>query len=324
MEYMATQPDNAFDLIIVDPPYFEVKGEFDFAWSSFDEYLKDVERWAVELARILKDSGSLLWWGHAKKIAYTQIIIDKYLNLENSLVWHKFDGQAKKGVDVFRSFPPITERLLMYSKDVYNLTQCVYLIRDYIRAEIEKAKGKIIFKDINKALGTATNGGGVASACLSLNKSEPAMLTKEMYEKLQIWLNDGEEYKYLRKEYKYLRKEYEELRKEYEELRKEYEELRRPFNNELKLTDILEFSQEGHITGKHDHPTQKPPKLSRALIRTIGRKDGRAYIPFMGSGTETIECFNFGMEVVVTEIDEKYFKAASKRIHDETRQVAMF
>ena len=82
MEYVATQPDNAFDLIVVDPPYFEVKGEFDFAWSSFESYLADVEMWAKELARILKDNGSLLWWGHAKKIAYSQIILDKYLNIE--------------------------------------------------------------------------------------------------------------------------------------------------------------------------------------------------------------------------------------------------
>jgi DNA modification methylase len=39
-------PDKSVQLIIADPPYFEIKGEFDFIWSSFDEYLKDVEEWA--------------------------------------------------------------------------------------------------------------------------------------------------------------------------------------------------------------------------------------------------------------------------------------
>ena len=72
-------------------------------------------------------------------------------------------------------------------------------------------------------LGTATNGGGVASSCLSLDKTEPTMITKEMYEKLQHWC-----------------KPY--LRKEYEELRKEYEELRRPFNNYLKLSATSLFT----------------------------------------------------------------------------------
>ena len=41
-------PDKSVQLIIADPPYFEVKGEFDFVWKSFDEYLIDVEKWAIE------------------------------------------------------------------------------------------------------------------------------------------------------------------------------------------------------------------------------------------------------------------------------------
>ena len=89
----------------------------------------------------------------------------------------------------------------MYSLDQFNITECVFYVRDYIRAEIEKAKGKISFKEINTILGTATNGGGVASACLSLEKTEPAMITAEMYEKLQKWC------------FPFLRKEYEDLRR---------------------------------------------------------------------------------------------------------------
>ncbi len=41
-------PDKSVQLIIADPPYFEVKGDFDFIWKSFDDYLKDVEKWAIE------------------------------------------------------------------------------------------------------------------------------------------------------------------------------------------------------------------------------------------------------------------------------------
>ena len=39
-----TLPDKCANLIIADPPYFEVKGAFDFIWKSFDDYLKDVEK----------------------------------------------------------------------------------------------------------------------------------------------------------------------------------------------------------------------------------------------------------------------------------------
>jgi DNA modification methylase len=41
-------PDKCANLIIADPPYFEVKGAFDFVWNSFEDYLKDVEKWAIE------------------------------------------------------------------------------------------------------------------------------------------------------------------------------------------------------------------------------------------------------------------------------------
>ena len=69
--------DKSVELIIADPPYFQVKGEFDFVWDSFDDYLKDVEKWAIECKRVLADNGTLFWYGDAKKIAYTQIILEK-------------------------------------------------------------------------------------------------------------------------------------------------------------------------------------------------------------------------------------------------------
>jgi site-specific DNA-methyltransferase (adenine-specific) len=312
MEYMATQSDNAFDLIIVDPPYFEVKGEFDFAWSSFDEYLKDVEGWAKELARVMKDNGSLLWWGHAKKIAYSQIILDKYLNLENSLIWEKKDSMQYQyySPDLARSFNTHNERLLFYSKEI-EMTGREFIEAEYIAPKNpfslylkdEFKKSKVTSKEIS---GLFPSKSGGLTGCVSNWLNGDNVITKEQYLKIREYLNG------------------EFLRKEYEFLRKEYEELRRPFNNGLKLTDVLTFSQQSSETSKHKHPTQKAPKLSRALIQTIGKKGGRAYVPFMGSGTETIECFNFGMDVVATEIDKDYFEAAQARFKKETAQLAMF
>ncbi len=301
-----TLPDKCANLIIADPPYFEVKGAFDFIWKSFNDYLQDVEKWAIECKRLLADNGTLFWYGHAKTIAYAQVIFDKYFNLINNLVWDKGSFMGLEESEGLRSFAPCTERILMYSNETYNLTQCVYHIRDYIRAEIEKAKGKIILKKINEALGTATNGGGVASACLSLDKAEPAMFTKEMYEKLQIWC------------YPY-------LRKEYEELRKEYEELRRPFVNHFKLQDILRFSNEATKTGaKYDHDTVKPEKLTRALILTCSRTNDLVVVPFAGSGTECAMAVKEGRKTIGFEITEKHAKMSNDRVQNILRQPSLF
>ena len=58
-----TLPDKTVQLLIADPPYFQVKGDFDFIWKSFDDYLKDVEIWVKECKRLLADNGTLFRYG---------------------------------------------------------------------------------------------------------------------------------------------------------------------------------------------------------------------------------------------------------------------
>jgi len=287
-------PDKCANLIIADPPYFEVKGDFDFVWNSFEDYLKDVEKWAVECKRILADNGTLLWYGDAKNIAYAQIIFDKHFNLLSNVTCHIFDRQTNKiPAEEARSFINTTERILMYE---INYTETN---REYIRAEIMKAKGKIVLKHVNQALGTATNGGGVASACLSLDKAEPTMLTKEMYQKLQTWC------------------------KPY--LTKEYEELRRPFNpTEKYKMDVLRVSQEGHITGNYDHDTVKPEKLTRILITTCSRKNDLVVVPFAGSGTECAMSAKEKRNFIGYEITEKHAKMANERAKKILKEPTLF
>ena len=298
-------PDKCANLIIADPPYYKVRGDFDFIWKTFEDYLKDVEKWCLECKRILEDNGTLLWYGDAKNIAYAQIIFDKQFDLLNSIVWENTNDhkQQIRFNEDLRTFAPLTERILMYSNETYNLTQCVFMIRDYIRAEIVKAKGKIVLKHVNEALGTATNGGGVASACLSLDKAEPTMLTKEMYQKLQTWC-----------------KPY--LKKEYEELRKEYEELRRPFNNSLHLGDVIRLPN--YETSNYDHDTVKPEKLTRILINTCSRKNDLVVVPFAGSGTECAMSAKEKRNFIGYEITEKHAKMAQDRANKILKEPTLF
>lgn len=312
MEYMAAQPDGVFDLAIVDPPYFEVKGEFDYKWASFSNYLEDVEKWAVELKRILKDSGHFFWWGNSKKIAYTQIILDKYFNLENSMIWEKKDSIQYQyySPELARCFNTHNERVLYYSCEV-GMTGREFIENEYIaprnpfsiylRSEFKKAGATN--KEIAKLFPSKTGG---LTGCVSNWLNGDNVITKEQY--LTIREHLGGEY----------------LRREYEDLRREYEDLRRPFNNELKITEVLNFSQQADVTGKYKHPTQKAPKLTEALVIATGKKGGRAFIPFVGSGTELIECHKIGMDVVGCEINPEYYEMAKERFDRETRQVAMF
>jgi DNA modification methylase len=309
-----TLPDKCANLIIADPPYFEVKGAFDFIWSDMKAYLQDVEKWAIECKRLLADNGTLFWYGDRKNIAYAQVILDEYFEFQNHIYWQKAEKCQMEMFDTLRSFYCRGfERILMYStkEDVLNLTGCVTMVRDYVRAEILKAKGKIVLKEVNQALGTATNGGGVASACLSLDKTEPAMITEEMYLKLQEWCKP------------YLDKSYQELRLEYEFKRAELEETRRPFNNFLKLSDHWKFTNDGSVNSL-DHPTVKPEEMTRAMILTCSRPNDLVVVPFAGSGTECAMSVKEGRKTIGFEITEKHAKMSNDRVQNILRQPSLF
>jgi site-specific DNA-methyltransferase (adenine-specific) len=312
LDLMKATADKTFDLAIVDPPYFEVKGEFDFVWPSFDAYLDDVRKWAKELRRIMKDSGSVFWWGNCKNIAYSQIILDEYFNLENSMIWEKKDSMQYQYYSpaLARSFNTHTERLLYYSCEK-EMTGREFIESEYIAPRnpfalylTEEFKRAGVSNKQIAALFPSRTGG--LTGCVSNWLNGTNVITPEQYQKIREFL--GGDY----------------LRREYDELRREYDELRRPFNNELKLTDVLSFSQQSNETRQFPHPTQKAPRLSDALVMVTGKPGGTAFIPFVGSGTEVISCLNFGMNVIGCELNPKYFAMAAERIRGALRQQSLF
>lgn len=305
-------PDKCAQLIIADPPYFEVKGEFDFAWDSFQDYLKDVEKWAIECKRLLADNGTLFWYGHAKKIAYAQVIFDRYFNLENNISV-EFNRQTKKGAEYFRCFAPVTERILMYSneinksglQEIHDDPNCFKNIKGYMRAERDKLMINKGFKTIdrfNEFINEWTNTSSVISRHYFAD-SQYCFPTKQLYTRMQetgFW------------------------QVEYEALRIEYEALRRPFNNFMKLFDAMSFNQESHITRNYDHDTCKPETLTRALILTCSRPNDFVVIPFAGSGTECAMAVKEGRRVKGYDILAKYVKMSNDRIRAIQREPQLF
>ena len=63
IEYMKTLSKECVDLIIADPPYFKIYGEFDFRWNTVEEYIEWCKQWTLECERILKSNGSFYIWG---------------------------------------------------------------------------------------------------------------------------------------------------------------------------------------------------------------------------------------------------------------------
>ena len=299
-----SMPDKSVQLIIADPPYFEVKGDFDFIWKSFDDYLADVEKWAIECKRVLSDNGTLFWWGHAKKIAYSQIILDKYFNLIGCPVWNKGSFMGLENSDGLRSFAPCTERLLMYE----NFNDCKdgfepSYIRDYFQNYLmnERKKAGLSNADINKICGYSEN----TRNKIINNEKNWMFITEKSYNLL------GESTGF--------------FKKPYEELRKEYEELRRPFNNTFNLSEVLNFSNEAQKTGKnYDHDTVKPETLTRALILTCSRPNDLVLAPFAGSGTECAMAAKEGRNFIGFEITERHVVMAQNRANKFINNPTLF
>jgi site-specific DNA-methyltransferase (adenine-specific) len=287
-----TLPDKCANLIIADPPYFEVKGDFDFIWKSFNDYLLDVEKWAVECKRLLADNGTLFWYGDRKKIAYTQIILDKYFNLENTLCWQKSKALMVEMFDL-RTFPErLFERILMYSSKNERNTFAEYL------QNIVNEYG-IKSKDIQILFPSKTGG---LTGCVTNWLKGYNIMTNDQYQLLQ--------------------KNIPEFNRTYADLVNEYNLNRRYFKNDLNLTDLLEFTQGNADYTLHDTP--KPEKLTRALILTCSRKDDLVVVPFAGSGTECAMSVKEGRKTIGFEITEKHAKMSNDRVQNILRQPSLF
>lgn len=315
-------PDNSAALIIADPPYFEVRGAFDFVWPSFDAYLKDVEKWAKECARVLKPSGTLFWWGDAKKIAYTQIIIDKYLNLAGNLVWEKNECQTMRSdPTMVRTFVPVTERLLMYDNgnDKSGL--------EYVLDDPELFKGlKKYFDEWLDASGLSLKNaveaiGSSSSHWLGFTrnptKTQFILPTREKWEIMKGLYSEIRDYDDLQNEWKA-------KNEEYEPKRIEYEKLRRFFEVPYIISDVLHYSQESHITKNYDHETKKPELLTRMLVNVTTKRGDLVVVPFAGSGTECAMAAKEGRQFIGYDIKKEYTEMADKRSEYHLKRPTMF
>ena len=63
-----------------------------------------------------------------------------------------------------------------------------------------------------------------------------------------------------------------------------------------------------------NHPSEKPIKLMKILIKNSTNEQDKVLDPFMGSGTTGIACKELNRNFIGIELDEKYFKIAKERI----------
>lgn len=309
-----------FDLLLTDPPYGRVKGDFDFEWKNKKSMLGDCAEWRDLFVDRIKSNGTLYWFAWPSLAGQIEAAISEKFNVLSHIVWIG-TGKASRRMDPTMLRKPSfdTDRIIMaehygsdnmargetgYDKKCDEARGIIFEpIRKYICDEFDRAgmlnnEGKIA---ANVACGFSPSLGGMAARHY-FSASQWQLPTEDHYLALRNLLNNSGEDRY--------------LRREYEDLCREYEDLRRYFDGTVDgpKSDVWEFAPSGN---KYGHPTEKPLSLISHMIRLSCRSTGIVLDPFAGSGTTGRAAKDLGRKCVLIEREEKYCEIAAKRMQQE-------
>jgi adenine-specific DNA-methyltransferase len=316
LRLMRDMPDDSFDLIATDPPYFKVKGEaWDRQWDKPDQFIAWIGELCAEWQRILKPNGSLYVFASPRMAARVECAVGDRFNIVNSITWSK-PGQCyaeKYGPQNFRGYVEMCERVIfaehfnadnMAKGEAGYHAKCdelrgfvfeplrAYLVGEFERAGMMNTKGKIA---ANVACGFSPSAGGMASRHY-FSRSQWCLPTPEHYEAMRGLLCSSN------------------CRTDY--LRREYEDLRRPFTvtADVPYTDVWTFPTVNSYPGKH--PCEKPLAMMEHIVRASSREGAKVLDCFVGSGVTAEACANLGRECVGIDLDLSHAMRRMDRLHN--------
>lgn len=72
------------------------------------------------------------------------------------------------------------------------------------------------------------------------------------------------------------------------------------------------------------HPTQKPVKLYRWLLKNYAKEGDKILDTHGGSMSSAIACHQMGFDLTLCELDKDYYDAGVKRFREQTMQQSLF
>lgn len=277
---MADMPDNYFDLIIADPPYWKVIGQkWDYKWRIEEDYIEWCNKWFKQVFRILRYGGTFYLFGYFRMLSLlVSNLIEFGFDLRQQIIINKgIQAIAGRATKNYKIYPNVTESILFLTKK--NIL--------YSRTLLKKRQKELglTSKQINDMLGVKSNGGGMWSIYTGNNICEQ-FPTKELWDKLKYILKFDIE----------------------------YEKVAQTFNTEMGITDV--WDDISFISEKRYHPTQKPNKLIKRLIKVSSNENDKVLDPFAGSGATYIACKDLNRIPTTIEIDKNYIDIINKRINE--------
>lgn len=309
-------PDDHFDLIHFDPPYYRVlANEWDRRWDSRDEFLAWLASVCDDASRILKPSGVFyIWTSWEMASAVEELVLRPRFDTISSIVWDKSARRPTQGMPTsraatgglqiaeLRSWLNVSERLLcvghkglsiaedpegLKSQEARLWRELSEPLRSWLISQRDAAGLKSC--QVDEALGTAGMAGHYFGA------SQWALPTREAYKILQR-LADGRAFL---QDYDELEAQRQDIRKAYDEqrmalaLRRTHTAQRRQFSN------VWRYAPVAILPGRH--PAEKPVEMMQEIVATSSRPGDMVLDGFAGSGSMTAACVDLERNVIATE-----------------------
>ncbi|WP_417883031.1 DNA-methyltransferase [Vibrio rumoiensis] len=322
LTYLKKVPDNSVDLILTDPPYFQVKrNAWDNQWPDVTSFLAWLDEVLIEFWRVLKPSGGLYLFCGSKLASDTEILIRNRFEVFNHIIWAKPSGPWKRmHKPDLRMFFPATERIIFaghYNAEGYAkgcsgyATQCANLKKQVFKPLMEyfinaRKQLGVSAADINKATGTQMCSHWFSESQWKLPNEKQYLQLQALFKAKAGELSRS--HSELANQYSELQTQYQVLVRDFDELKAEYEHLRRPFSvtSDVPYTDVWSFAPVQYYPGKH--PCEKPQALLEHIITASSRENDVVLDAFMGSGSTGRACLSLNRRFIGIEMEEETYQ----------------
>ncbi len=278
LEFLKTLDDNSVDLVLTDPPYFEiVKNEWDNQWKNEEEYLSWCKEWTEECVRVLKPNKCLYVWGTTKTDTFLKYKLEVLnscpeLFYKNWIIWaYDWGGRTKK------TFPRKHEDLLMYSKGKeFDFYAEQIMVERKVKSNMNITRKKNLIKKY-----------------LDIGAEDFSEKDAHSWDK----------YKYSDKSKSFLQQELGKLEKKETKL----------MSGKIP-TDV--WTKNNHTTSVEYagwHPTQKPLSLLERVIKAHTKEGDVVLDIFNGSGSTMIACNLTDRVFYGCEVDKDYYEKSLQR-----------
>lgn len=298
MEWLKSIKDNSIVLILCDPPYGTMYGDFgqDTDKNRNRKNLNKIGKWDIaldtdkmlaECTRVLRPNGKCILFSQEP---FTSELINKQpVDLPFSYPMYWLKNCSGNVLGAKKNCLQYVEVMLLFKKKVYG--DEVYAespVRDYLKQELEKTG--LTVPQVNKLLGCTS----MASHYFGDGR-QFAIPSERYYKKLQTTGQFQKPYEWLKNTKKV-----------------DYPSVFN-LNGAKSKSNVFEYAKPS--SNKSVHPTQKPTELLEDLLKTFSN-EGDTVLDFtMGSGSTGVACMHTNRDFIGIEKDDNYFEIAKDRIH---------